>query len=279
MGASNEVTGGLVIIGGHEDKEGDMVILRRVVAMAGGKKARILILTTASQEGQTLGATYRQVFRRLGVAGVTALDINTREEANQPSVVEELENATGIFFTGGDQLRITSTIGGTRLDEALRRRYQGGAVVAGTSAGASAMSSTMIVGGHEEEAPKKTAVQMVPGMGLLPGAVVDQHFAQRGRIGRLLTAVAQGPGIVGIGIDEDTAILVEPTGHFLVLGSSTVTIIDGHSMKHSNVSESEPAQPLAITGVTLHVLPSGYRFDLSRRVPILSDPGRAPAPV
>ncbi len=251
-----------------------MVILRRLVGMAGGKESGILILTTASQEGQALGATYRQIFKQLGAAEVTALDVNTRVEANLTAVVKELDKATGIFFTGGDQLRITSTLGGTRLEEALHRRYREGAVVAGTSAGASAMSSTMIVGGHEEEAPKKTTVQMVPGLGLLQGAVIDQHFAQRGRIGRLLTAVAQGPSIIGIGIDEDTAVIVEPAGRFLVAGSSTVTILDGYSMIHSNVSESGPAQPLAITGVTLHVLPSRYGYDLSGRRPV---PPRAEA--
>lgn len=271
MVGSDGINGSLIIIGGREDKEGESVILRQVVSKAGGEKARLLVLTTASQEGPDLGASYRRIFGRLGVKEVSAMDISTRDEADQAASVAYLREATGIFFTGGDQLRITSTIGGTRLDEALRRRYREGAVVAGTSAGAAAMSSTMIVGGHEEEAPKKTAVQMVPGMGLLPGVVIDQHFAQRGRIGRLLAAVAQGPGILGVGIDEDTAVLVEPAGHFSVIGSSTVTVIDGCTMRHSNVSESGPGQPLAITGVTLHVLPAGYRFDLANRAPVLPE--------
>lgn len=261
--------GNLVIIGGHEDKEHDCTILRRVVQLAGGRAAVLLVVTTASREGEAAGQVYRDLFLRLGASEVMVTHVDSRQAAEDPGQARLAEAATGIFFTGGDQLRITATLGGTALGAAISGRYEAGVVVAGTSAGAAAMSNTMIVGGPEDDAPKKCTTAMAPGLGLLQEVVVDQHFAQRGRLGRLLSAVAQNPYVLGLGIDEDTAVLVGPEARLQVIGSQTVTVVDGAHLTHSNASESRPDDPLALLGVVLHTLPVGYGFDLRQRRPLL----------
>lgn len=259
--------GTLIIIGGAEDKRDRCQILRAVIAKAGGSDARLVVLTAATEQPGAVGAEYRYVFSRLGAAEVEIIHVDDRALANDQRVVDAIARATGIFFTGGDQLRITSLIGGTRLETALRDAYARGAVIAGTSAGASAMSDTMIVAGDDEDAPTRNTLNMAPGMALLRDVVIDQHFAQRGRIGRLLSAIAQNPHALGVGIDEDTAIVVRPDREFTVIGSNAVTVIDGRTITETNVSEASPTMPLALTDVTLHVLPVGYGFDLQRRRP------------
>jgi cyanophycinase len=264
----DKVQGTLVIIGGAEDKTGRCEILRKVVELAGGEEARLVIMTAATEKPEAVGEDYRRIFKKLRVKEIEILNISSRTEANQNRYVQIIQNSTGIFFTGGDQLRITSLLGGTAVYQALQEAYLRGIVIAGTSAGASAMSETMIVEGDSDEAPKKNTLKMAPGMGLIAEVVVDQHFAQRGRIGRLLSAVAQNPHTLGIGIDEDTAIAVAADGLFEVYGSQTVTVVDGRQITHTNASESSPSEALALTNITLHVLPAGYRFDLNRRIPI-----------
>ncbi len=260
--------GTLVIIGGSEDKEGECAILRRFVELAGEGRdqARVVIVTSATNQPRAVGETYAQLFKTLGAGEVGILDIASRQEANAAATYEAVAGASGIFFTGGDQLRITSLLGGTRCDEALHDAYRAGAVIAGTSAGASAMSETMIVDGDEAEAPQRNIVQMAPGMGLIRDVVVDQHFAQRGRLGRLLTAVAQHPYMLGVGIDEDTAIVLFPDEIFEVIGSKSVTVIDGTQIRETNISEAGPRAPLALANVILHILPAGYRFDKKQRL-------------
>lgn len=265
---AEKVQGTLVIIGGAEDKAGEKVILRRFVELVGGDRGRLVVVTSATSSPQVVGESYSRLFKELGVQKVSVLNIASRQEANSPGAYQEVLDATGVFFTGGDQLRITSLLGGTKLDEALHRAYREGTVIAGTSAGASAMSETMIVEGDGDRAPQRNNVKMAPGMGLIREVVVDQHFAQRGRLGRLLTSVAQHPYMLGIGIDEDTAIVVEPGGVFEVIGSQAVTVIDGKQIQETNVSESGPLEPLALTNVILHILPVGYRFDMIRRQPL-----------
>lgn len=262
-----KVRGNLVIIGGAEDKEFDCVILRRFVELAGGKEATIAVITTATEYPREVGNQYRTLFYDLGAHRVEALFITKREDAGDLHLAEQIKQCTGIFFTGGDQLRITSIIGGSRVDEAIRRAYEHGVVIAGTSAGASVMSDTMIVEGDSADTAKKCTLNMAHGMGLLEEVVVDQHFAQRGRINRLLTAVAQNPYVLGVGIDEDTAIVVNPDATFEVIGSQTVTVVDGRFIRYTNVSESEPNEPLALSNVVLHILPTGYSFDLGHRQP------------
>jgi len=260
--------GTMVIIGGAEDKEGECRILRKFVQLSGGAQATVVVMTVATEKPAEVGGQYRRLFERLGVSRVRVLHLHSREEADSAEQAQMLGEAGGIFFTGGDQLRITSLLGGTRLDMALRQAYAAGAVVAGTSAGASAMSGTMIVEGDGDAAPSLNTLKMAPGMGLLPEVVVDQHFAQRGRLGRLLTAIAQNPHILGLGIDEDTAVVVTPDYRVEVYGSRTVTVVDGRSITHTNASETSPSEPLALFAVCLHVLPGGYRYDLLTRQPL-----------
>lgn len=264
-----KVKGNLLIIGGAEDKQEDCIILRRFVDYAGGRDGQVVIMTSATEMPEKVGREYQKIFKGLGMPNTTVVDIPTREEANREKHIETIRAATGIFFTGGDQLRITSLLGGSLVETALQEAYHKGVVIAGTSAGASAMSNTMIIQGDNDNAPQKNTVTMAPGMGFLEEVVIDQHFAQRGRIGRLLTAVAQNPNILGIGIDEDTAIAVSPEATFEVIGAYTVTVLDGRNIKHTNVSESDPNQALALTDVILHILPAGYQFDLKSREPII----------
>lgn len=257
-------SGILIIIGGAEDKDGDSVILKQARQLL-GPQDRLTILTTATEQPEQAGAMYVDAFHRLGMDNVAALNINTRRDANDDAMCDALRASRCVFMTGGDQLRITSILGGTRASEELQNLYAGGGVIMGTSAGASVMSSTMVVQGEDNEPARKCTLKMAPGLGLLENAIIDQHFGQRGRFGRLLCGVAENPGILGIGIDEDTAITVFPDEHFEVIGSNAVTVIDGNSIQSSNVSELKPNELLAIVGVTVHALPAGYGFDMSKR--------------
>lgn len=256
----------LVIIGGAEDKEGECLILREVVRLAGSANARLLVLTAATSQPQQVGAVYRQVFARLGAAEVGVLDISDRMQAEDPMLVRLLEDCSGVFFTGGDQLRITSLIGGTALFHALGAAYRRGVVIAGTSAGASVMSSTMIIDGSGDQEPAVGAVSLAAGLNLVSDVVIDQHFAQRGRLGRLLAAVAQNPYVLGIGIDENTAVVVDGP-NFEVIGTGAVSVLDGQHIAFTNVSEVSPKAALALAEVRLHVLPQGYVFNLPTRRP------------
>lgn len=262
------MAGRLVIIGGGEDKSGKCLILRHYLQLAGGRDARLAVITAASAEGEAVGEEYRAVFRRLGAAEVDVMNITDRQQANADWLLDKLAKATGAFFTGGDQLRITALMGGTLLFDTLYRRWQEGLVLAGTSAGASAMSSTMIVGGRGSDTAKREMIHMSPGLGFLPAAVIDQHFAQRGRIMRLLAAISQNPEMLGIGIDEDTALVLDGNTAE-VRGSGTVTLVDGRGIEHTSASDSETNDPLALWNVCLHVLPAGYRFQIDRRLPLL----------
>lgn len=269
--------GPLVVIGGAEDRRG--AILKSFVELAGGRDAAVAVLATASEEPQGAEADYEEAFKRLGVARVETLRVSRRAQAGEDKVLRKAESADAFFFTGGDQLRITSTLGGTPLDALLHRKHrEEGAVIAGTSAGASAMSDTMIVAGDGDDAPKKCTIKMAPGMGFLEGTVIDQHFVQRGRLGRLLAALAQNPKALGLGLDEDTAVIVQPDGTLRVIGSQTVTILDGRDIGETNASESLPDEPLALTRVTLHVLPTGYGFDLKTRLPLSPERDAPPKP-
>lgn len=257
------VKGHLFIIGGAEDKTGRMEILAEIVRLTDG--GRVVVMTTATEHPEEAGRDYERLFSDLGAREVESIRIDTRREAEGQEAARALRRADAVFFTGGDQLRITSILGGTRAYEALFDAYRCGALIAGTSAGASALSSTMIVGGLDNDQARKCTLKMAPGLGLMEQALIDQHFAQRGRLGRLLCGVAENPHVLGIGIDEDTAIRVEPDARFFVLGSGAVTVIDGATLRDSNVSELAPNEILAIEGVTLHVLPREYGYDMKTR--------------
>ena len=237
--------------------------------LAGGTDGKIVILTAATDYPSQVGREYKYLFNKIGVSNIDTLHIETREDSNDLGRLKRLKGASCLFFTGGDQLKVTSLIGGTAIEKSIKDAFSTGLVIAGTSAGASVMSETMITSGLDDEAPKKCTVKMAPGLGLIHGVVIDQHFAQRGRIGRLLAAVAQNPKVLGIGLDEDTAIVVKPDNTFEVVGSNAVTILDGIHSNYSNVSESHPDDILAMTDIVLHILPRNHEFDLSNRAPIL----------
>lgn len=259
--------GALIIIGGAEDKVGECRILREFLRIGKGRHARVLVMTVATELPIEVGMDYVEVFKRLGAEDVRTFDVSCREAANRDSAVEFARDATCIFFTGGEQLRITKLLGGTRMDAALHDALRRGVVLAGTSAGASMMSSTMIVDGEAETNPRISMVNMAPGMEFLEGAVVDQHFAQRGRVGRLVSAVAQYPHHLGLGIDEDTAVIVEDRA-FRVLGHGAVSVVDAGTLTHSNLNTVSSDESLALCGIQMHILPDGYGFDLKTRTPI-----------
>ena len=263
---TNEKPGPLVVIGGHEDKKGDRVILKEVAALVGDGK--LVIATVASHEPDGYFSAYKEAFGALGVTNLVELYVNEREETRSATTRELLGDAAGVFFTGGDQLRISSQIGDTPIEQMVREIHRRGGVIAGTSAGASVMSETMLVRGPSAESHRIGGLNMAPGLGLIRDAIVDQHFAERGRIGRLLGAVAQNPRVLGIGIDEDTAIIIEG-GSFRVIGSGAVYVIDGGDVTHSNVAEARQEDALSIFGVRLHVVAQGNRYSLVDRKPLI----------
>ncbi len=257
--------GTVIVIGGAEDKIRDRVILGRFIALAGGPDARITVISSASSMGPEAGRLYRDVFMELGAAAVRPLHAVTRAQANDEHAAGIVHDATGVFLTGGNQLRLSSMIGGTRLAEAITARFEAGAVVAGTSAGASAVSSHMIAFGGSGATPKHRMAQIAAGLGLLPGVIVDQHFQQRNRLGRLLSLIAQNPGLLGLGVDEDTAGIVGPDQVMEVIGRGSITVVDG-AASETDAWEIRGHRPLMISNVVLHSLPAGYRFDLRRRM-------------
>lgn len=254
--------GSLIIIGGREDKEGDRVILAEIAKRNNGGK--IVVVTAASEMPEALWHDYKKLFHDMGTKKVEHLPIAQPEEARDPKWLDVLEGAKTIFFTGGDQLRITSKIGGTAIEDRIVEIYHSGGIIAGTSAGASVMGQTMLVGGENSESHKVGNWMMAPGMGFARGMIIDQHFAQRGRIGRLLGAVALNPGVLGIGIDEDTAIIIED-GKFKVLGSNAVYVVDGHGVTYTNISEASADKTMSMHDVKLHILADGELYDLTSR--------------
>ena len=257
----------LIIIGGHEDRSNNKVILGEVARRVGSGK---LVVTTVAMANGTeqLFDTYERAFRSLGVKHLYNLEISERAEATVPSKVKIMDDAAGVFFTGGDQIKITSQLGDTPIFQRIREIYDDGGVIAGTSAGAAVMSETMLVeGGEEKSHVIGGSVRMAPGLGLIDGVIIDQHFMERGRFGRLIGAVAQNPKNLGIGIDEQTAIVVERGNGFYVLGSGGVYVIDGTEVTYSNVAEEEPHKTISIYNVRMHMLSQGDRFDLLNRQP------------
>jgi cyanophycinase len=260
-----------MVIGGAEDKLGERVILSRFVQLAGGDQAQICVISTASSLGEAATDLYRHIFTRLGAAGVTGLRPETREEANDPATVDALKNASGIFMTGGNQLRLSSVIGGTKLGGAILEAHGRGVVVAGTSAGASAVATHMMAFGSSGATPKNRMAHVSVGLGLLVNVVVDQHFEQRTRLGRLLAVVAQSPSLIGLGLDEDTAAVVDANEILEVIGRGAVTIVDGSDVI-TDAFQATGHKPMMVSNARLHSLPSGYRFDLrARRVLPLDD--------
>jgi cyanophycinase len=268
----NRMPGPLIVIGGHEDKEGARVILRAVAERLHGGK--LVLATVASHEPDGYLEAYQKAFADLGVGEVVELYVNDRGETHDEKKLSVLDDAAGVFFSGGDQLRISSQIGDTPIERRVRAIHAAGGLVAGTSAGASVMSETMLVGGASSESHRLGDLKMAPGLGLIRDAIIDQHFAERGRIGRLLGAVAHNPRILGVGIDEDTAIIVEGQ-RFKVLGSGAVYVVDAEDVTQSNITEARSATALSLHDVRLHVLAAGESFDLERRTPFTAGQERS----
>lgn len=262
----------LLVIGGAEDPdEEDMAILPHLVEMAGGKNARVIICSSPSENPEEKVDTYGALFEKLGVAEVIPAAITDRNQAEDPELVEAVQRATAVFFTGGDQLRLTALMAGTTFCENIRSRLYGdGLVVAGTSAGAAAMSSVMIIGGTNEGTVRRQDVSLAPGLGYWRDTVVDTHFNQRGRVSRLLTIFAHNPQVLGIGIDENTAIDLVPGDRFTVVGEGVVMVFNGR-VTHTNAPDASDDETLAITDSVIHTLPQGYGFNLRTKRPILPD--------
>ena len=233
--------GFIIPIGGGEDRVKERQIHRRFVELSGGRDADIVVIPTAS-ELETTGQDYNRIFRDLGAAVVDFLPITRRADCDNPRYLEMLDKASGIFLTGGNQLRLSTILGGTAVAQKIRRRNAAGATVAGTSAGASIMSEHMIAGGDSNSAPAEGAVSLAPGLGLTNAVIIDQHFTQRNRLGRLLTASSFNPFLIGLGIDEDTAAFIGPNNVLEVVGSGTVTVVDAGQITHSSMWNAKAGQ-------------------------------------
>ena len=267
------IKGRLLIIGGREDKVGGKVILRALADLVGSGK--LVVATLASEKPAEQWADYEAALRGLGVRHLYHLQVASRADAESPKVIGVLEGATVVFFTGGDQLRLTSLLGDTPVFSRCYEIFARGGAIAGTSAGASVMSETMIVGGNngdKEQSPRLgDLLHLAPGFGFAKDMVIDQHFAERGRVGRLVGVVAQNPRILGIGLDENTAIEVEPFRRFRVLGDGSVYVVDGSDVSHTNVASESRGRALSIYGVRIHLLTQGDEFDLVTRTPAAGD--------
>ena len=264
--------GPVLPIGGAEEREPGGEILERFMALAGGEKARVAVVPTASGEPRESGERYVKLFGKMGAATADWLRVEQRSDANADAALELLAGATGIFITGGDQARLVELLAGTRVMECIRERNADGVVVAGTSAGASIVAGHALVGGSgvapsNDAAARKGMVELSAGFGLLQDVVIDQHFSQRGRLGRLLAAFAANPGLLGIGLDEDTAVLIDREGILETMGSGMVTIVDGREAV-SDYFERQPGEVLTVGRSSLHVLGPGRRFDLNTRQPL-----------
>lgn len=264
--AAPPVPGPIMAIGGAEDKLDNKVILSTFLQVSGGQNAKLAILPTASSI-ESAGERYKALFLSMGAESAEVAYFGERPAAHSGPLLDVLKNSTGIFLTGGNQLRLSALLGGTEVSAIIRRRHDEGAVIAGTSAGASILSSHMVAYGASGNTPKQRMAQMVAGFGLVPDVIIDQHFRQRDRIGRLLALVASNPRLLGVGIDEDTAVLFDHHQTMEVIGRRSVTVVDGQHME-SNIYQVKRYGEISITGATLHMLTAGRRFDLAERTVI-----------
>lgn len=261
---SNEDRGYIIPIGGAEEKFHNPEILDRFIEVCGGKDARIAIIPTASELEDT-GRNYEKLFRKIGVKHARVLQLVTREDCHDEEATDYIGKSDGVFMTGGNQLRLSTTLGGTPVAQAIRRSNAAGMHVAGTSAGAAFMPEHMIAGGDEGSTPRPDMVTLAPGLGLTNNFIIDQHFRQRDRIGRLLTALAYNPFAVGIGLDEDTAAFIRPGDDLEVVGSGGITIIDPTNLSYSSMDRARRGEPVSLIDVKLHILISGGRFEIQSR--------------
>lgn len=267
--------GFIIPIGGAEEKIRDRGILTRFVNLCGGDEARIAVIPTASQLPET-GPTYAKLFEDIGVAHVRNFPFETRADCDRGEHLDELAESTGVFMTGGNQLRLSTMIGGTRVGSLLRSLSTRGAHIAGTSAGAGFLSEHMIAFGSEGSSPRANMVTLAPGLGLTNTVIVDHHFRERDRIGRLITAVSYNPFAIGLGLDEDTAAFIGPDDVLEVAGSGSVTLVDPKDVEYTSMDSAYQDDPVCVVGLRLHVLTSGWRFNLQSRV--ATAPAKAAVP-
>lgn len=262
--SDGDPTGILVAVGGNEDKDHDIEVLKNIVDLV--SDPRVEVITTASSIPEEVGMTYKRAFKKIGLSHIGLLNIQSREEANDPGYIDRVKNANVVFFSGGDQLRITSTLGGTPILVALKNKYhKEQCVVAGTSAGASAMSETMIYEGESTEALTKGTVLLTVGTGLVKGIVIDSHFIKRGRFSRLMEVVTTNPGIIGIGLGEDTGVIIRH-GHILqAIGNGLIVVFDGQNINYSNISDIEIGEAIAVENICVHTLVKKHGYDLWTR--------------
>ncbi len=262
-----EVIGGhLLVIGGAEDKYNERRILKKFLSLAGEESAEILIVPVASDFPEFAADVYVQAFRNLGVKNPRVLRATSRQDVFNADAEMLLNGVSGVFITGGDQMRLVSVLGGTKFAQKLSEMVsETNIVVAGTSAGAAGMSASMIVRGESTPHPHKNSVRLSPGLGFLKNIIIDQHFTERGRISRLITAVSYNPYNLGVGIDENTAIILDNEGVLEVFGEGTVTIVDGSQITYNEIAEVEEFQPFSICGSQIHILRDGLLYDYFAR--------------
>ncbi|MGO1345366.1 cyanophycinase [Chromohalobacter japonicus] len=259
------VCGHIVAIGGAEDRSSELAILKRVFELAPEDNHEVAVIATASSIPEQVLPSYEAAFERLGATQVHALDIQDRQQAADADNALLIKRSGVIFFTGGDQLRLTTVLGGSATLRAIRERLRAGAVVAGTSAGAAAMPSTMIYNGSASDALRKGAVNMTFGLGFVRGMIIDSHFLERGRFTRLMEVGASNPEQLGVGLGEDAAVIIYPNRILETIGPGHVIIIDSRDLASSNIAELEMGEPVAIENMILHAMVSGHGYDLDAR--------------
>lgn len=259
----------MLIIGGAEDKYNERRILRKFISLAGEEKANILMIPVASDFPEFAADVYIQAFKKLGVVNLKVLRATSRQEVVDADPDSLLDGVTGIFISGGDQMRLASILGGTEVARRIDGLVRGSEIVlAGTSAGAAGMSSSMIVRGESASHPHRNAVRLSPGLGFLKNVIIDQHFSERGRLSRLITAVSYNPNNLGIGVDENTAIILNGNGTLEAFGEGTVTIVDGSSITFNEIAEVDDSKPFAVSGISLHILRDGLSYNYINRQPV-----------
>ncbi len=259
----------ILVIGGAEDKVHGREILHTFFQRAGGSEAAIAIVPSASREPAIIGERYRHIFEDMGAQRIELLDIRDRAQGAEVQYLQYVEECTGVFMTGGDQLRLCGLLAETPIMERIRERSQRGEIaLAGTSAGAAVMGHHMIGGGGSGESPNRSLVDMTMGLGIIPEVVVDQHFHNRNRMARLLSAVAIHPDRLGLGIDEDTCAIFEQDGWIQVMGRGTITVVDAQTLSHTNQLQAGVSDPLSLHSLRLHILCHGDRFHLHQRRPL-----------
>lgn len=254
--------GALLIIGGSEDRKGPKEVLQKFVELTGGADQPIVLLTAASEVPDDVWKQYKQAFSDLHVTELRHIRTTNRDEADQADLAEAVGRARGIFMSGGAQTRLHDILAGSAVAKAMRQAHANGACVAGTSAGASVLCTHMLMNGKAELLPEKDAIKLGPGLGFIDGVIIDQHFSQRHRINRLLSVTAENPSQFGIGIDEDTALLVLPEGRIDIVGDGSVNIVDCRNAT-TNIRKLAHGATPTMLGVCLHVLPAGTSFDLA----------------